>query len=150
MLIIDTYSKLDNEELIAKAINAHNNHFEIEAFTIVFEIISYYLSQALYYKYENNTFSKKYYELTRIADKKNILPYKIILNLHLFRFYRNTVVHSMLYDEFLDQEHLDMWFYRGRRLNTNIQDYAYEFMADHPDFEGIDKVDLSVLNEGFF
>lgn len=147
---MDQYSGLDNEELVAKAISAHRNHYEIEAFTIIFESINYYLTGALYYKHEKNAYSKSYFQLTNIADKKNIFPYKMILNLHLFRFYRNTVVHSMLYDEFLEQEHVDMWFIRGRKLNARIQDYYYEFFSDHPDSDGLDKVDLSILENGFF
>lgn len=119
------YDKIDNEELVAKAINAHYNKFDVEAFTIIFESILMNLKVLIYSEtHQLDNFNKKYFELTNIAEKEHFLRYEIIFNLHLFRFYRNKIVHSIVYGKPIECKLIDMWFKRGRILNSDIKNEA--------------------------
>lgn len=59
------YSDLDIEEKISKAIVAHNEGYDVEAFTIIFESINYNLTHLISFETPIN-----YYELKKISYRE--------------------------------------------------------------------------------
>ena len=121
---IKKYRDLDTEEKIAKAITAHNEGYNVESFTILFEVIKYELCYLIDFSspgfFGQDLHDLSYRELTLLAEKDKILSYRGILDLHLFRSYRNRVIHTIVNEKIIDHELLDMWFDFGRKLNQRI------------------------------
>lgn len=122
--MVRSYSDLDTEEKIAKAITAHYEGYYIESFTILFEVIKYELSHLIDFtghgEFDAEVFNWSYRELTLFAEKEEILHYRGILDLHLFRFYRNQIIHTIVNKNKIDLDLLNIWFDIGRIINQRI------------------------------
>ena len=118
------YRELDIEEKIAKAITAHNEGYNIESFTILFEVIKYELAHLIDFESPGNHFEElyelTYRELTILAEKENIVQFRGIMDLHLFRSYRNRVIHTIVNERIIELSLLDIWFDFGRKVNRRI------------------------------
>ena len=62
-----------------------------------------------------------YYQLTKYAECEKYLEYRGILDLHLFRSYRNRVIHDIIFEKNIDYDLLEIWFNFGREVNQRIE-----------------------------
>lgn len=129
------YHELDYEEKIAKAITAHNAGYDIEAFTILFELIKQELEYYHFFRGGGGDLLEdadnlSYRELIILADKDKALSYRGVLELNLFRIYRNRIIHTIVTGEKIDSHLVDMWFKFGRDVNQRMtrksEDYFYD------------------------